>query len=181
MALFQLGLQGYSKTNYSKNVSVGKKNNNHHHHQNKAFQQFPAQSYPKYPTTSQLAACWLGGDFFPLEMVPQEPFCTGCIGRMTQSRKVSSVEASPLTLSNPSPVRTAQPAAPCSAREPRGRGHHTSVSVPKVQQPELFPDSEHLWKVTEKSDSPLSTAQTAQLPPPPLSLWTSHPHRHWEG
>lgn len=111
----------------------GKNNNNNHHHQNKAFQQFPAQSYPKYPTTSQLAACWLGGDFFPLEMVPQEPFCTGWIGRMTQSRKVSSVEASPLTLSKPSPVRAAKPAATlfCQGAQGKGTSHICLLLSPK--------------------------------------------------
>lgn len=38
----------------------GKKKNNHHH-QNKAFQQFPAWFYPKYPATPPLSASGLGG------------------------------------------------------------------------------------------------------------------------
>lgn len=221
MALFQLGLQGYKlgiqQNKLFQKCLSGEKNNNHHHHQNKAFQQFPAQSYSKYPTASQLAACWLGGDSFPLEMVPQEPFCTGWIGRMTQSREGSDVEAPPLTLRNPSPIRaaktcchpakppwpwapavpsTCQPfltepkSPPCSSRaltvlpgSPEERDiTHLSVAVLKVQQPALFPDCVSIsGRSVRRVIHSLSTAQTAQLPPPPLSLWTSHPHRHWEG
>lgn len=160
----------FSKTNYSKNVSVERKiiiiiiiktkhfNNSLHN---------LTQNIPPHP--SWLPAGWEEETSSHWKWYHKS---LSALGRMTQSREMSDVEASHLTLSNPSPVRTAKtwchrakppwplcpaPASPswtepksspCSSRvlpvlpgsPEEGDITHLSVAVPKVQQPELFPD-----------------------------------------
>lgn len=122
-----------------------------------------------------------------------------------RAAKTCSHPAKPLVASHPHGrglLLCPGPASPSWAdpRHPLGApGHYCALpgspeegniaylpfAVPKAWQPELLLDRLSISGHSERREIyPLSTAQTAQLSPPPLSLWTSHPcsrSRHREG